>query len=106
MVGSTAVVMVGALIGFLRFNTHPARVFMGDGGSQVLGFCAAALAVQLTQDQQVPFSSALPFLLLGMPLIDTMMVMTERLLAKQSPFRADRRHIHHRLLALGLQHWE
>jgi UDP-GlcNAc:undecaprenyl-phosphate/decaprenyl-phosphate GlcNAc-1-phosphate transferase len=106
VVGGAAVVIIGALIGFLRFNTHPARVFMGDGGSQVLGFCAAALALMLTQDPQIPLSTALPLLLLGIPIIDTLMVMTERMLAGRSPFTADRRHIHHRLLALGFQHWE
>ncbi len=105
-VGTAAVIIMGADIGFLRFNTHPARVFMGDSGSQVLGFCAAVLVVLLTQDPQVPLSSALPLLLLGMPIIDTLMVMTERLLARKSPFIADRRHIHHRLLSLGFEHWE
>jgi UDP-GlcNAc:undecaprenyl-phosphate GlcNAc-1-phosphate transferase len=101
-----AVVFVGAVIGFLRFNTHPARVFMGDSGSQVLGFAAAVLAILLTQDPQAPLSTALPLLLMGMPIIDTVTVMTERLLAKRSPFKADRRHLHHRLLALGLEHWQ
>jgi UDP-GlcNAc:undecaprenyl-phosphate GlcNAc-1-phosphate transferase len=105
-VAAAAVMMTGALIGFLRFNTHPARVFMGDGGSQVLGFCAAFLAVLLTQDTRTPLSTALPLLLLGVPMIDTMMVMIERLAAGVSPFRADRRHIHHRLLAVGFAHWE
>jgi UDP-GlcNAc:undecaprenyl-phosphate GlcNAc-1-phosphate transferase len=105
-VGGAATVIAGAVIGFLRFNTHPARVFMGDGGSQVLGFAATTLAVWLTQDPQVPLSTALPLLLLGMPLIDTLMVMTERTLLGQSPFKADRRHIHYRLLALGFHHWE
>jgi UDP-GlcNAc:undecaprenyl-phosphate GlcNAc-1-phosphate transferase len=105
-VGTAAVVMVGALIGFLRFNTHPARVFMGDGGSQMLGFSAALLGLLLTQDPRNPLSTALPLLLLGMPVIDTLMVMTERLLAGRSPFLADRRHIHHRLLALGFEHRE
>jgi UDP-GlcNAc:undecaprenyl-phosphate GlcNAc-1-phosphate transferase len=106
MVGSVAVLMVGALIGFLRFNTHPARVFMGDAGSQMLGFCAAVLVLLLTQDQQAPLSTALPLLLLGMPIIDTLMVMSVRLLLGYSPFIADRRHIHHRLLTLGFEHWE
>jgi UDP-GlcNAc:undecaprenyl-phosphate GlcNAc-1-phosphate transferase len=105
-VGGTAVVMIGALVGFLRFNTHPARVFMGDGGSQMLGFTAAVLALLLTQDPDFPLSTALPLLLLGIPIIDTLMVMTERVLAGSSPFLADRRHIHHRLLALGFAHWE
>ena len=105
-VAAAAVMMAGALIGFLRFNTHPARVFMGDGGSQVLGFCAAFLAVLLTQDPRTPLSTALPLLLLGVPIVDTLMVMIERLAVGTSPFRADRRHIHHRLLALGFAHWE
>ena len=104
--GLAAAVIIGALIGFLRFNTHPARVFMGDSGSQVLGFCAAVLAVLLTQDSSAPLSTALPLLLLGVPIIDTLTVMTERIMVRQSPFKADRRHIHHRLLALGFEHWE
>ena len=79
-VGVVAVVIVGAILGFLRYNTHPARVFMGDGGSQILGFSAAVLAVVLTQDRLTPLSSALPLLLLGIPIIDTLMVMTQRML--------------------------
>jgi UDP-GlcNAc:undecaprenyl-phosphate GlcNAc-1-phosphate transferase len=105
-VGAVAVVVMGAILGFLRFNTHPARVFMGDGGSQILGFSAAVLAVVLTQDQATPLSTALPLLLLGIPIIDTLMVMTQRILEHRSPFQADRNHIHHRLLALGFDHHE
>lgn len=105
-VGVVAVVIVGAILGFLRYNTHPARVFMGDGGSQILGFSAAVLAVVLTQDELTPLSSALPLLLLGIPIIDTLMVMTQRILEGRSPLQADRNHIHHRLLALGLDHHE
>jgi UDP-GlcNAc:undecaprenyl-phosphate/decaprenyl-phosphate GlcNAc-1-phosphate transferase len=105
-VGSVALLMVGALIGFLRFNTHPARVFMGDAGSQMLGFAAAVLVLMLTQDQQLALSTALPLLLLGVPIIDTLMVMSVRMLLGRSPFIADRRHTHHRLLTLGLEHWE
>lgn len=105
-VGVVAIVVIGAILGFLRFNTHPARVFMGDSGSQILGFSAAVLAVVLTQDHATPLSSALPLLLLGIPLMDTLMVMTQRLLEGRSPFRADRNHIHHRLLALGFDHHE
>lgn len=105
-VGVVAVVIVGAILGFLRYNTHPARVFMGDSGSQILGFSAAVLAVLLTQDELTPLSSALPLLLLGIPIIDTLMVMTQRLLEGRSPLQADRNHIHHRLLALGFDHHE
>jgi UDP-GlcNAc:undecaprenyl-phosphate/decaprenyl-phosphate GlcNAc-1-phosphate transferase len=105
-VGVVAIVTVGAILGFLRYNTHPARVFMGDGGSQILGFSAAVLAVVLTQDELTPLSSALPLLLLGIPIIDTLMVMTQRMLEGRSPLQADRNHIHHRLLALGFDHHE
>jgi UDP-GlcNAc:undecaprenyl-phosphate GlcNAc-1-phosphate transferase len=105
-VGVVAIVIVGAILGFLRYNTHPARVFMGDGGSQILGFSAAVLAVVLTQDQLTPLSSALPLLLLGIPIIDTLMVMTQRMLEGRSPLEADRNHIHHRLLGLGFDHHE
>jgi len=105
-VGSVAIVIIGAILGFLRFNTHPASVFMGDGGSQILGFSAGVLAVVLTQDKTTPLSSALPLLLLGIPLIDTLMVMSRRIWEGRSPFQADRNHVHHRLLSLGLDHHE
>jgi len=105
-VGAVAIIIIGAILGFLRFNTHPARVFMGDGGSQVLGLSAGVLAVVLTQDRTAPLSAALPLLLLGIPIIDTLMVMTQRIAAGRSPFQADRSHIHHRLLALGFDHHE
>lgn len=106
VVGGLALLLVGAVLGFLRYNTYPARVFMGDTGSQLLGFSAAVLAVMLTQDASSPLSSALPLLLLGVPIIDTLAVMTARVLAGKSPFKADRNHIHHRLLGIGFDHHE
>jgi len=105
-VGGAALLIIGVVLGFLRFNTYPARVFMGDSGSQLLGFSVAVLAVLLTQDATGPLSAALPLLLLGIPIIDTLLVMVERIAAGHSPFRADRNHIHHRLLALGFDHHE
>lgn len=105
-VGAVAITCVGSILGFLRFNTHPARVFMGDGGSQVLGFSAGVLGIVLTQTPSSPLSTALPLLLLGVPIVDTLMVMTQRVLEGRSPFSADRYHIHHRLLGLGLDHHE
>jgi UDP-GlcNAc:undecaprenyl-phosphate/decaprenyl-phosphate GlcNAc-1-phosphate transferase len=105
-VGVVSIVIIGAILGFLRYNTHPARVFMGDGGSQILGFSAAVLATVLTQRETTALSSALPLLLLGMPIIDTLMVMTQRIVERRSPFQADRNHVHHRLLALGFDHHE
>ena len=105
-VASTTAALAGALLGFLRFNTHPARVFMGDSGSQVLGFLAGVLAIKATQGDDVTVSAALPLLLLAWPILDTLTVMIERIRAGRSPFSADRRHFHHRLLALGFDHYQ
>jgi UDP-GlcNAc:undecaprenyl-phosphate GlcNAc-1-phosphate transferase len=105
-VASTTAALAGALLGFLRFNTHPARVFMGDSGSQVLGFLAGVLAIKATQGPDVTVSAALPLLLLAWPILDTLTVMTERMRNGLSPFAADRRHFHHRLLSLGFDHYQ
>ena len=111
MAGQVAVVLIalavmGSILGFLRFNTHPARVFMGDGGSQFLGFATGVLVIILTQGMDSPYSLSLPALLLGLPILDTAFVMVQRLREGRSPFSADRNHIHHRLLALGLDHYQ
>jgi UDP-GlcNAc:undecaprenyl-phosphate GlcNAc-1-phosphate transferase len=101
-----AMVSLGSLIGFLRYNSHPARVFMGDGGSQWLGFTLGVVAIQLTQDWTLAYSAALPLLLLGLPIIDMLAVIAVRLHQGRSPFAADRSHLHHRLLVLGFDHFE
>jgi UDP-GlcNAc:undecaprenyl-phosphate GlcNAc-1-phosphate transferase len=101
-----AVALMGAIVGFLRFNTYPARIFMGDAGSQFLGFSLGVLAILVTQPGATPISTAVPLLLIGLPVIDTLTVITLRLLSGRSPFAADSRHFHHRLLALGLDHHE
>lgn len=103
-VTAIALIEAGAVLGFLRFNTHPARVFMGDCGSQMLGLSVGALALMATQGETSALSAALPLLLLGLPIIDTTSVMLTRICAGRSPFSADRNHIHHRLLALGFTH--
>ena len=105
-VTTVAIILSGSLLGFLRYNTYPARVFMGDGGSQFLGFTVAVIAVLVTQVETAPFSTALPLLLLGVPIIDTLMVMAQRIREGRSPFSADKNHIHHRLLSLGFDHHE
>lgn len=101
-----SVSLIGALLGFLRYNSYPARVFLGDTGSQFLGFSACVLAIVLTQKSSTALSPALPLMLLGLPILDTAMVMTHRICEGHSPFKPDRNHIHHRLLALGLDHYE
>lgn len=106
LVTSLALIEAGAILGFLRFNTHPARVFMGDAGSQVLGFSIGVLAILATQSVTAPYSAALPLLIVGLPILDTLAVMFQRMRNGRSPFSSDRNHLHHRLLALGLRHAE
>jgi UDP-GlcNAc:undecaprenyl-phosphate/decaprenyl-phosphate GlcNAc-1-phosphate transferase len=101
-----AAALGGAVIGFLRFNTYPAAVFMGDAGSQLLGYTVGVVSLLATQGAGATISPSLPVLLLGVPILDTTSVFVQRLMAGQSPFRPDRKHLHHRLLALGLDHHE
>jgi UDP-GlcNAc:undecaprenyl-phosphate/decaprenyl-phosphate GlcNAc-1-phosphate transferase len=96
----------GAVLGFLRYNTFPARVFMGDAGSQLLGFAVGVLGVAVTQDASNVYSTSLPVLLAGIPVLDTLSVMTQRLSEGRSMFVADRNHLHHKLLALGFDQRE
>lgn len=105
VIGLVCLAMAGAIFGFLRYNTHPATVFMGDTGSQLLGFSAITLSLHLTQGNTA-LSPVLPLLLLGIPVLDTLSVMIFRLARGKSPFSADRNHIHHNLIALGLHHGE
>ena len=108
--GNTAIAVVsaaviGAIFGFLRFNTYPATLFMGDAGSQFLGFSAITLSLGLTQGN-TPLSPLLPLILLGFPVLDTVTVMCERIVKGRSPFVADKNHFHHKLIGLGLYHTE
>ena len=97
---------LGGLLGFLRYNTYPARIFMGDGGSQLLGFIMGVLAILLTDSSRGPFSPSLAFFLLGLPFLDTLGVTGQRLAEGRSPFMGDRAHIHHKLLRFGFTHYE
>ena len=97
---------IGGIFGFLRFNSHPARVFMGDGGSQFLGFILAVLVVVLTQRVNSVLSPSIAVLLLGLPVVDILAVFFLRAKHKMNLFKATRNHIHHRLLDLGFLHYE
>ena len=100
-----AVAIVGASFGFLRFNTHPAVVFMGDAGSQLLGFMAITLSIAITQKHSA-LSPVLPLILIGFPILDTMTVLLERIHEGRHPFKADNKHFHHKLVRLGFYHTE
>jgi len=101
-----ALAFAGAVLGFLRFNTYPASVFMGDAGSQLLGFAIGVLSIRATQSLDSEISATIPVLLLALPILDTLSVMAQRIAEGRSPFSADRNHIHHKLLALGFDHHE
>ena len=96
----------GAILGFLRFNTFPASVFMGDAGSQMLGFAVGVLSIRATQNGSSVVSAATPVLLLALPILDTLSVMVQRISEGRSPFSADKNHIHHKLLGFGFGHHE
>lgn len=98
--GLLAVAVLGALAGFLRYNWHPARIFMGDSGSLLLGFSLAALSLVWLSEAPQP-ALLTPLLLLGVPLLDTAMAMVRRARARRPIFAPDRAHLHHRLLASG-----
>ena len=100
-----SVAMVGAIFGLLRYNTHPAIVFMGDAGSQLLGFVAVTLSLAVTR-RSPDISPILPLLILGLPIIDTLSVMVQRIIEGRSPFIADKNHLHHKLMSLGFYHSE
>lgn len=102
----SALALSGAVFGFLRFNSFPATVFMGDAGSQLLGFSSITLALGLTQGN-TDLSPILPLIVLGFPVLDTLTVMTGRILRGCSPFTADKTHFHHHcLLRLKLHQTE
>ncbi len=94
--------LISSVVGFLRVNTWPATIFMGDTGSYLLGFVLGAVFLLNLDGGRLPLWSGLFYF--AIPLADTAQVMARRLLAGQSPFRADRRHFHHLLVGLGLRH--
>jgi UDP-GlcNAc:undecaprenyl-phosphate/decaprenyl-phosphate GlcNAc-1-phosphate transferase len=98
------IALLGAVLGFLKYNFFPARIFMGDAGSLVVGFVISFLALCLTQGDDGQVQPVVPLLVIGLPVADAVWVMTSRLCARQSPFAADRTHVHHKFLALGFEH--
>jgi len=107
--------LVGVCVGFLPHNFHPARIFMGDSGSMLIGLIIAAAAIVVTGDlssvalttrQQFPafLPILLPVFVLMLPLLDMAMAVIRRVGTGKSPFHPDRLHLHHRLLQLGHTH--
>ena len=114
-----ALVLAGSLIGFLRYNFNPAKIFLGDSGSLFVGFALALLSIRSSVGASSTTALAVPLLALGVPIIDTTLAMVRRFLRSFLPkqqvsdsflgtlksiFLPDRSHVHHRLIARGFSH--
>lgn len=97
-----AAVLAGACLGFLPYNLNPAKIFMGDAGAMFLGFILSVISIQGFFKVNAVVSFGIPFLVLGLPIVDTAFAIIRRLVKGQHPFRADRKHLHHRLIDMGL----
>ena len=94
--------LVGACVGFMPYNLNPAKMFMGDTGATFLGYILATMSIQGLFKFYAVISFAVPFLILGLPIFDTSFAFIRRIAHGQSPMHADRGHIHHRLIDMGL----
>ncbi len=94
--------LVGACVGFMPYNFNPAKIFMGDTGSLLLGYVLATMSILGLFKSYALVSFAVPLLAIAVPLFDTVFAFTRRILKGQSPMHADRGHFHHRLIDMGL----
>lgn len=93
--------LAGAALGFLPYNFHPAKTFMGDTGAMFLGYTISALAVMGAVKTALLVAIGVPLFVLALPILDTLFVTSKRIANKRSPFSGDRGHIHHTLLKMG-----
>jgi UDP-GlcNAc:undecaprenyl-phosphate/decaprenyl-phosphate GlcNAc-1-phosphate transferase len=99
-----AVIMMGSILGFLFYNFHPAKIFMGDTGALFLGYGIAILSLLGLFKSVTLFSFIVPIIILGVPVFDTTFAIIRRIVNKRPISSPDKSHLHHRLLALGLSH--
>jgi UDP-GlcNAc:undecaprenyl-phosphate GlcNAc-1-phosphate transferase len=104
-----ALVLAGALAGFLPYNLHPARLFLGDSGATAIGFCLGAFALEGGSTLSSGFAALVPVFIMGLPIADTFIAVARRTISRLESrgggvFVPDRNHIHHRLLAHGFDH--
>jgi UDP-GlcNAc:undecaprenyl-phosphate GlcNAc-1-phosphate transferase len=96
-----AMVMAGAIVGFLRFNFNPATIFLGDSGSMFIGFMLSALGLAGSEKAPTMVAVAIPVVCFGLPILDVAIAVARRFLSGKPLFKGDREHIHHRLLKRG-----
>jgi UDP-GlcNAc:undecaprenyl-phosphate/decaprenyl-phosphate GlcNAc-1-phosphate transferase len=97
-------ILAGALIGFLLYNFSPAKIFLGDSGSLLIGFLLACFSINGTFRTSQGIALYVPMVILGIPILDTLLAIIRRVKKGLSPFQADNKHLHHRLLQLGFGH--
>ena len=97
-----AILLIGAALGFLKYNKHPAQIFMGDSGANFLGFILGIIALDGAFKQATLISIFIPILALGVPIFDNIFVIIRRFLDGKPIYKADATQIHHRLLSTGL----
>jgi UDP-GlcNAc:undecaprenyl-phosphate GlcNAc-1-phosphate transferase len=101
LVTVVSIALVGALIGFLRYNFNPASIFLGDSGSLFIGFLLASLSVTGSQKASTVVAVAIPLMAFALPVIDTGFTLARRFISGKPLFEGDREHIHHKLLERG-----
>jgi UDP-GlcNAc:undecaprenyl-phosphate GlcNAc-1-phosphate transferase len=100
-VALVAAAIAGASIGFLRHNYNPAKIFMGTGGAQLLGFMLASLSIVGAFKTAAALALFIPILVFGVPIFDAAFVVVRRIVSRQPITQADKRHLHHTLLKKG-----
>lgn len=101
-VAITLAALCGGCLGFIPYNKNPAKIFMGDTGALLLGYILATMSVLGLFKMYAIVSFAVPFLILGLPLFDTVFAIIRRVISGRSPMSPDRGHFHHRLIDMGL----
>jgi UDP-GlcNAc:undecaprenyl-phosphate GlcNAc-1-phosphate transferase len=96
-----AAILAGTTLGFLRHNFYPATIFMGDSGSMLLGFVLATITVHGVLKSVAAVTLVIPLLIMGVPMLDLSLTILRRLKNRQSIFKPDRGHLHHRLFNIG-----
>ncbi|MCP8967680.1 glycosyltransferase family 4 protein [Ectobacillus ponti] len=104
LIFTLAIIVLGSTTGFLFFNFHPAKIFMGDTGALFLGYCISVLSLLGLYKSVTMFSFLVPIIILGVPIFDTSFAIIRRLVNKKPISAPDKSHLHHRLLALGFSH--
>ena len=102
--GCIALILVGGILGFLRYNFHPAQLFMGDCGALFLGFVIGALSILGLSEGATIISFFIPIMVLGIPILDTLFAIIRRKMNHKPVFEADKGHLHHQLMARGFSH--